>query len=71
MIHITCSAAASVAEYNAEFVAEITDSLFPERPLFGVFLVKMTALQVVMTAGKLTALKPVFIAPVEQRLRNG
>ena len=36
--------------------------LFPGRPLFGVFLVKMTAQPVIMTAGKLTALKPVFIA---------
>ena len=36
--------------------------LFPGRPLFGVFLAKMTARQVIMTAGNLTALKPVFIA---------
>ena len=36
--------------------------LFPGRPLFGVFLAKMTAQQVIMTAGNVTALKPVFIA---------
>ena len=36
--------------------------LFPGRSLFGVFLVKMTAQQVIRTAGKLTALEPVFIA---------
>ena len=36
--------------------------LFPGRPLFGAFLVKMTSQQVIMTAGKLTALRPVFRA---------
>ena len=36
--------------------------LFPGRHFFGVFLVKMTALLVIMTAGKPTALKSVFIA---------
>ena len=36
--------------------------LFPGRPLFAVFLAKVTAQQVIMTAGNVTALKPVFIA---------
>ena len=36
--------------------------LFPGRPFFGDFLVKMTALQVITMAGKLTALKPDFKA---------
>ena len=35
---------------------------FPGRPLFGVFLVRMTAPQVIRTAGELTALEPVFTA---------
>ena len=35
---------------------------FPEKHLFGVFLVRRTALCTIRTAGELAALKPVFIA---------
>ena len=35
---------------------------FPEKHLFGVFLVRRTALCTIRMAGELTALKPVFIA---------
>ena len=35
---------------------------FPEKHLFGVFLVRRTALCTIRTVGELVALKPVFIA---------
>ena len=35
---------------------------FPEKHLFGVFLVRRTALYTIRTKGELTALNPVFIA---------
>ena len=35
---------------------------FPEKHLFGVFLVRRTALCTIRTAGELAALKPVLIA---------
>ena len=46
----------------ASLLLKLLILLFPGRPLFGVFLAKMTAQQVIMTAGNLTALKPIFIA---------
>ena len=54
------SPATSVAD--AEFGVEIADFVVSRKTFVWCFPCQMTAQPVIMTAGKLTALKPVFIA---------